>query len=203
MADNNPIGDGKSLDLARQLLVVAQEIRNILEQMSGITSRVSDQTRQTQQALQDILENDTERLNLLNRQSQILNKQNDVLTKVLQGNIANEKVVAKIFGTRAAETLILAKQSKLFQVTLATLIKSSDLVAEISQKTGTSYQNALLFRNELTNAAGVSGDLFITSAKLQQSTFVSQSRSCVPIRWVKFVKVSADLELRSKNIPVF
>ena len=45
MADENPLGDEKSLDISRQLLVTAQEIRNILEQMSGLTATVANNTQ--------------------------------------------------------------------------------------------------------------------------------------------------------------
>ena len=50
MADENPIGDEQSLNIANQLLVVAKEIRNILEQMSGVTARVADNTKRIQES---------------------------------------------------------------------------------------------------------------------------------------------------------
>ena len=51
------------------------------------------------------------------------------------------------------------------------LLKNSQLTNQFQSELGASYGSALAMRNELNNAAGASGDLFINSEKLQKSFF--------------------------------
>ena len=179
MADENPLGDEKSLDISRQLLVTAQEIRNILEQMSGLTATVANNTQTINEAAEELVSNDEKRAEALALQAKQLNEQNSLLTDLSKGQINIESSAKSLLGTRAQETVQLFKQNQLFQAVVGALFKSSELTNEFQQSLGIGYTNSLLLRNELVNAAGASNDIFINSQNLQKSFFALQKTTGV------------------------
>ena len=98
----------------------------------------------------------------------------DVKKEILEsGKEANKldiagKLVSKSFGNLKTAlkdpAVVLAAIGK-------TLLNNSQLTNQFQQELGASYGSALAMRNELNNAAGASGDLFINSEKLQKSFF--------------------------------
>ena len=179
MADENPLGDEKSLDISRQLLVTAQEIRNILEQMSGLTATVANNTQTINETAEELVSNDEKRAETLALQAKQLNEQNSLLTDLSKGQINIESSAKSLLGTRAQETVQLFKQNQLFQAVVGALFKSSELTNEFQQSLGIGYTNSLLLRNELVNAAGASNDIFINSQNLQKSFFALQKTTGV------------------------
>jgi len=171
MADENPIGDGQSLDVSKQLLGVAKEIRNILEQMSGLTASVANNTKKIQESAESLAEDDISRAQALADQAAQLNKQNAQIINISKGTFDIEKASKRILGQRGKETVQLLKQNQLFQAIVASLFKNSELVNDFQKELGISYQNSLALRNEFVNIAGSTGDIFVNSQKLQKSFF--------------------------------
>ena len=133
MADENPIGDEQSLNIANQLLVVSKEIRNILEQMSGVTARVADNTKRIQESADSLAESDITRAQALQDQASQLNRQNQQIINISKGTFDIERAGGKILGQRGKETVQLLKQNQLFQAIVASLFKNSELVNEFQQ----------------------------------------------------------------------
>ena len=171
MADENPIGDEQSLNIANQLLVVSKEIRNILEQMSGVTARVADNTKRIQESADSLAESDITRAQALQDQASQLNRQNQQIINISKGTFDIERAGGKILGQRGKETVQLLKQNQLFQAIVASLFKNSELVNEFQQELGIGYTNSLALRNEFVNVAGATNDIFVNSQKLQKSFF--------------------------------
>jgi hypothetical protein len=171
MADENPIGDGQSLDVSKQLLGVAKEIRNILEQMSGLTASVANNTKRIQDSAESLSEDDISRAKALADQAAQLNKQNAQLINISKGTFDIENASGRILGQRGKETVQLLKQNQLFQAIVASLFKNSELVNDFQRELGISYTNSLALRNEFVNVAGATNDIFVNSQKLQKSFF--------------------------------
>ena len=78
------------------------------------------------------------------------------------------KLVSKSFGNLKT---VLKDPAVVLSAIGKTLLNNSQLTNQFQSELGASYGSALAMRNELNNAAGASGDLFINSEKLQKSFF--------------------------------
>jgi methylphosphotriester-DNA--protein-cysteine methyltransferase len=98
----------------------------------------------------------------------------DVKKEILEsGKEANKldiagKLVSKSFGNLKT---VLKDPAVVLSAIGKTLLNNSQLTNQFQSELGASYGSALAMRNELNNAAGASGDLFINSEKLQKSFF--------------------------------
>ncbi len=86
-----------------------------------------------------------------------------------QGKMQGLSAYAKSFGTNFKKAV--TDPAAILSLIGITLLKNSQLTNQFQEELGVSYTNSLAMRNELNNAAGASGDLFINSEKLQKSFF--------------------------------
>lgn len=103
-------------------------------------------------------------LDSIKKQGLGLNINAEKISSLNAAQMAFGKVYANIVNAVTDPAAILAAIG-------AALVKNSQLTNQFQQELGMSYMNSLKMRNELVNAAGASGDLFINSEKLQKSFF--------------------------------
>ena len=103
---------------------------------------------------------------------------NEELAQALELQAANleltnrASIAGKLF-TKSLSNLkeTLTDPAAIFTAITTALLRNSQLTNQFQSELGVSYGSALAIRNELSNAAGASGDLFINSEKLQKSFF--------------------------------